>query len=259
MDSETSSNPVKASLFVTCLIDQLHPQVRESVVSVLRKLGVTVSFPSGQTCCGQPAFNSGFWNESKVLAKRFLKIFRGDEYIVVPSGSCASMLRVFYSELFHDEPEQLKEIEDLSSRVYEFSEFIVDVLKIKDLSPYVKNINTTKKYTVTYHEACHLRRELGVLTQPRTLIKSLPSVQLIELDQSEVCCGFGGAFSIKYPEISAAMLQDKIDRIQQVGADAVVANDISCLIQMSGGLKKQGLKQRSIHLAQLCNEVMSSN
>ena len=257
MPSEISSKPVAVSLFVTCLIDQLHPEVGESVVKVLRQLGTIVSFPSGQTCCGQPAFNSGFWNEAKVLAKRFLKIFRGDDYVVVPSGSCASMLRVFYPELFHDEPKQLKKIHELSSRVYEFSEFIVDVLKIKDLRPYVKNIDAISKSKITYHEACHLRRELGVLTQPRTLIKSLPGVQLIELDQAEVCCGFGGAFSIKYPEISSAMLQDKIDRIQQTGAGTVVSNDISCLIQMGGGIKKQRLEQRSIHIAQLCDEIMS--
>ena len=250
------SGPVRASLFVTCLVDQLHPEVGESTVRVLRRLGVDLDFPEGQTCCGQPAFNSGFWSEAKPLAKRFLRVFQGDDYIVVPSGSCASMVRVFYSELLHDEPQLLEEASKLRPRVYELSEFIVDVLGIEDLSGYASEGHASSHLKVTYHEACHLKRELGVLRQPRTLINSLPGVQVIEMDQAEVCCGFGGAFSVKYADISGAMLQDKIDRIRETGADTLVACDISCLIQMAGGMERQGITVRSMHLAQLLDEAI---
>lgn len=245
------STPVKASLFVTCVIDQFYPEVGESTVRVLRRLGVDLDFPKKQTCCGQPAFNSGYWSEAKPLAKKFLKQFQGDRYIVVPSGSCASMIRVFYSELFHDDPKLLEQAKALIPRVYELSEFIVDVLGVEDISQYAKDDVNASASKVTYHEACHLRRELGVQTQPQALMKSLPAVDMVEMNQSEVCCGFGGTFSVKYPEISGAMLQDKIDNIRGSGAEAVVACDSSCLMQISGGMKKQGLNVRAMHLAEL--------
>ncbi len=252
----SQTTQVEASLFVTCIIDQFYPEVGESTVRVLRRLGVDLDFPGGQTCCGQPAFNAGFWREAKPLAKRFLKIFRGDKYIVVPSGSCASMVRVFYSELLHDEPALLEQARAVGPRVYELSEFIVDVLGITDFSPYVDNQATYRK--ATYHEACHLRRELEVLTQPRTLINSIPNVDLVEMEQAEVCCGFGGTFSVKYPEISGAMLQDKINNIRNTGADALVACDSSCLLHIAGGMDKQGLGVRSMNLAQLLDESMGA-
>ena len=249
------SAPVAASLFVTCVVDQLYPEVGESTVSVLRRLGVDLDFPSGQTCCGQPAFNSGFWSEAKPLARRFLKVFRGDRYIVAPSGSCASMVRVFYSELLHDEPELLEQARALAHRVYELSEFIVDVLGVTDLSGYAREGQASWRPKVTYHEACHLRRELGVIRQPRTLINSVPGVEMVEMDQAEVCCGFGGTFSLKYPDISGAMLQDKIDCIRETGADTLVACDSSCLMQLAGGMERQGIVVRPMHLAQLLDRA----
>ena len=193
------SVPIKASLFVTCIVDQFYPEVGESTVRVLRRLGVDLEFPSGQTCCGQPAFNSGFWAEAKPLAKRFLRVFRGERYIVVPSGSCAAMVRVFYSELLHDEPELLEQARALAPRVYELSEFIVEVLGITDLGPYLPQGIPAESRKATYHEACHLSRELGVTTQPRTLMRSLPGVELIEMEQAEVCCGFGGTLLGEVP------------------------------------------------------------
>jgi L-lactate dehydrogenase complex protein LldE len=215
---------------------------------------VTLDFPQGQTCCGQPAFNSGFWSQAKPLARRFLKEFAGKPYIVVPSGSCAAMIRVFYPELFHDEPEMLALAQDTAGHVYEFSEFIVDVLRVEDVSPYCDA--DAQARSVTYHEACHLRRELGATTQARKLLRSLPGVELRELEQSDVCCGFGGTFSVKFPDISAAMLQDKIDDIQQTGADTVTACDCSCLMQIGGGLDRQGAPARPLHLAALLDERM---
>jgi L-lactate dehydrogenase complex protein LldE len=250
--------PVRASLFVTCIIDQFYPEVGESAVRVLRRLGVDLDFPRAQTCCGQPAFNSGFWSEAKPLAKRFLRQFQGDRYIVVPSGSCASMLRVFYPELLHDEPQLLRQAYAIAPRVFELSEFIVDALGVTDIAKPeeagLKPAPTTAR-KVTYHEACHLKRELGVVTQPRTLIGSLPGVELVEMEQAEVCCGFGGTFSVKYPEISGAMLQDKIDNIRKSGADTLVACDSSCLMHMAGGMDKQRVSVRPMHLAQLLDEA----
>ena len=252
-------SPARASLFVTCIVDQFYPEVGESTVRVLRRLGVDLDFPRGQTCCGQPAFNSGFWSDARPLAKRFLKTFRGDRYIVTPSGSCASMVRVFYEELLSDDPELLAQAREVGSRVYELSEFIHDVLGITDLSPYAGEEGTAPHRKVTYHEACHLRRELGATTQARALIGSLATAELVEMRQAEVCCGFGGTFSVKYADISGGMLRDKVDSIVDSGAEAVVACDSSCLMQIGGGLEKRGATVRSLHLAQLLDEGLSAN
>ena len=251
--------PVRASLFVTCIIDQIYPEVGESTVRVLRRLGVDIDFPAGQTCCGQPAFNSGFWNDTKPLASRTIDLLQSDRYVVVPSGSCASMLRVFYAELFHDEPEMHNRIASLASRTFELSEFIVDVLGISDLSPYTSHDPTKATRKITYHEGCHLRRELGVLTQPRTLLESLPGVDLVEMEQSEVCCGFGGTFSVKYPEISGAMLADKLHYAGSTGADAITACDSSCLMHIGGGITKQAIDMQPLHLAEILDEATDGN
>ena len=246
---------MQASLFVTCIVDQFYPEVGESTVRLLRRLGVELDFPAGQTCCGQPAFNTGFWSEAKPLARRFLDTFEGDGYVVTPSGSCASMARVFFSELLHDEPELLDRAKALAPRVYELSEFIVDVLGVSDLKAATQAPDPPVRRRVTYHESCHLRRELGVTTQPRTLIRSLPGLDLVEMQQADVCCGFGGTFAVKYADISGAMLRDKVDGIRGTGADLVTACDGSCLMHIEGGLDKQGVPARAVHLAQLLDEA----
>ena len=251
--------PVNASLFVTCIVDQFYPEVGESVVRVLRRLGVNLDFPSRQTCCGQPAFNSGFWSDAKPLARRTIEVLQSGRYVVVPSGSCASMLRVFYSELFHDEPSMRGRVAALASRTFELSEFIVDVLGISDLGPFVNTGNIEPKRKITYHEGCHLRRELGALTQPRALLNSLPGLQLVEMEQSEVCCGFGGTFSVKYPEISGAMLADKLTFARNTGAEAITACDSSCLMHIGGGIVKQGIDMDPLHLAQVLDESMEGS
>ena len=252
-----ASPPVRASLFVTCIIDQIYPEVGESTVNVLKRLGVDLDFPRAQTCCGQPAFNAGFWSDARPLARSTIDIFQNDRYVVVPSGSCASMMRVFYSELFHDEPPMQNRIASLASRTFELSEFIVDVLGITDLSQFADANPTEHTRKVTYHEGCHLRRELGALTQPRALLNSLPGVELVEMEQSEVCCGFGGTFSVKYPEISGAMLNDKINFASETGADALAACDSSCLMHIGGGIEKRGMPIRPLHLASLIDDQLS--
>ncbi len=250
-----SARPVAASLFATCIVDQFYPGVGESTVAVLTRLGVDLDFPSGQTCCGQPAFNSGFWNDARPLAKRFLDVFEGDRYVVVPSGSCAAMIRIFYAELLHDQPEQLAKVRELAPRVFELSEFIVDVLGVTDVSTVGAGSASSAGKKITYHPGCHLTRELGVVTQPRALIDSLPGIDLVEMDRTDVCCGFGGTFSVQYPEISAAMLQDKLDDIHGSGAGTVVACDSSCLMQIGGGLSRQQIDVRPLHIAQLLDEA----
>ena len=249
--------PVRASLFVTCTVDQFYPKVGESTVRVLRRLGVELDFPDAQTCCGQPAFNAGFWSDAKPLARRFLRVFRDKPYIVTPSGSCASMVKVFYQELFAEDPSLGKAAQEIATRVYELSQFVVDVLGVTDLTGAAGRPAASSPRRVTYHEACHLRRELGATTQPRALIRAVPGSELVEMEQAEVCCGFGGTFAVKYPDISSAMLQDKITFIRETKADAVIACDSTCLMQIAGGLQRQGVAVQPMHLAQLLDEALS--
>ncbi|MCY3542605.1 MAG: (Fe-S)-binding protein [Chloroflexi bacterium] len=249
--------PVRASLFVTCIIDQIYPEVGDSTVRLLRRLGVELDFPAAQTCCGQPAFNSGFWSDAKPLARRTIELLQHDRYVVVPSGSCASMMRVFYAELFHDEPAMQQRIASLASRTYELTEFIVDVLGIDDLSAYVEAEPSQYKRKITYHEGCHLRRELHAQTQPRTLLDSLPDVELVEMEQSEVCCGFGGTFSVKFPEISGAMLNDKLKYAGKTGADSITACDSSCLMHIGGGIAKRRMDIQPQHIAQVLDDALT--
>ncbi len=233
-----------ASLFVTCIIDQLYPEVGVSVVRVLRKLGVTVDFPAGQTCCGQPLFNSGFASQARRLARRVLEEFRSSPYVVIPSGSCAAMVRVFYQELFDDDPKLRAEAVELSSRVYEFSEFLTEVLG-------VTGIGAHRTGTVTYHPSCHLSRELGVGDGPERLLAEVEGLELVELPDRQTCCGFGGSFSVKYPHISEGMLSDKVSNIMSTGAETLTSCDMSCLMHIGGGLSRQQRPATVKHLAQL--------
>jgi L-lactate dehydrogenase complex protein LldE len=240
----------RASLFVTCLVDQLFPEVGVSTVRLLRGLGVDVDFPSSQTCCGQPLYNAGFAGRARRLATRVLDAFQPEEssdpnhYVVAPSGSCTSMIRVFYAHLFRDRPELQRRALALADRVYELSQFLVDVLQVSDVgSPF--------QGKVAYHPSCHLLRELKVVEQPRTLIDGVRGARRVEMERSETCCGFGGAFSVKYPHISGAMLDDKVEDVLNSGADALVACDMSCLMHIGGGLSRRGSAVRPMHLAQL--------
>ena len=242
--------PIRASLFVTCIVDQLYPEVGVSVVRVLRKAGIDVDFPEGQTCCGQPLYNSGFTAEARKLAVRTLDILGDREYVVVPSGSCGAMMRVFYLDLFADDPELLKRAKDLSQRVYEFTEFLVDVAGYE---PGSQN-QPVAGATVAYHPSCHLLREMEVTEAPQRLLDAAPGVERVELPDAEQCCGFGGTFAVKYPHISEEMLADKVAAATSAGADTLTACDMGCLMHIGGAVSRQGLPFRVRHIAQVLDD-----
>ena len=243
----TEKANITADLFVTCIIDQFYPEVGVSVVRVLRRLGVTVGFPKGQTCCGQPVYNTGFNREASKLAKRVLEQFRESEYVVVPSGSCAATLRVFYLELFAEDPQLLEEAKALAAKTFEFSEFLVKVLGVEDASL----CGASHQGTAVYHPSCHQLRELEVREEPKTLLRSVPGLEEKELEGAEVCCGFGGAFSVKFPHISEGMVADKIANVRASGAETLVSCDMSCLMNIGGALNRQGSEVKVRHLAQI--------
>lgn len=244
--------PIKAYIFITCLVDTFFPEVGESMVKVLNDLGVEVDFIEEQTCCGQPAFNSGYQNDARVVAKRFISIFEKalnndpnkDIYIVCPSGSCTSMVKVFYEELFRNSPDTLKKVAQVKENTYEFSEFLVEVLNTVD-------VGAEYNGKVTYHASCHLLRELRVKDGPRELINSVKGVEFKEMEMHDACCGFGGTFSIKFPNVSVSMLDEKIECIVKSGADTVVSADMGCLMNIEGAFSRRKIPIKVMHLAQL--------
>jgi L-lactate dehydrogenase complex protein LldE len=239
---------MRVSLFITCLVDQMFPDVGEAMVTTLRRLGVEVGFNEAQTCCGQVAFNTGYRPETRTMAEHFLQVFENDtaDFIVAPSGSCTAMVRNFYRELFRgpDDHQWHKRLNRIRPRLREFSEFIVNELGREDVGARFPS-------RVTYHDACHLLRELGVSDQPRRLIRAVRDVDFVEMEAPDTCCGFGGTFSVKYGEISNAILQEKLTRITNSGVEYVVANDSSCLMQIAGGLSRAGSPVKTMHLAEL--------
>ena len=239
----TGSKP-RVALFVTCIVDQFFPQVGESVVRILRRVGVEVTFNPAQTCCGQPAFNTGFREEAHSVASRVLDLFDDADYVVAPSGSCASMVRVFYPELFAGEPERLAKLEKLRTRFFEFSEFLVKVLKAED-------VGARFPHRVAYHDSCHLLRELGIESEPRALLRAVRDIELLDLKDYQVCCGFGGTFAVKFPEVSVAMGEDKVRAALDAGAEYLVANDSGCLMHLAGLIHRQGLPLKTLHLAEV--------
>jgi L-lactate dehydrogenase complex protein LldE len=225
-------------------VDQFFPEVGMSMVELLRRLDVQVDFPSAQTCCGQPAFNSGFTTEARDLARRFIEIFEKSEYVVAPSGSCTSMVKVFYPEILKHDSDWHSRAEALASHTHEFTEFVVNVLGVEE-------VGASYRGKVALHQSCHLLRELQVRVEPRRLLKAVKGIELVELEHAESCCGFGGLFSIKYPHISGGILQEKLDSINKSGADVVVASDVGCLMHIAGGLSRQGSTTRTMHIAEL--------
>lgn len=232
------------SLFIQCLVDTMFPQVGESMVTVFDRLGIPLAYPEGQTCCGQPAFNSGYRKEAAAAARHFIEIFEGAETIVCPSGSCVHMVRHHYPELFPGDADMAARARAVAAKTFEMTEYLVDVLDVTD---------TMAEFTgtVTYHDSCHLSRGLGIALQPRILLKNIRGLELIEMQNSDTCCGFGGTFSINYPEISTAMVDEKIDNILATGADAVVGCDISCLMNIQGRLSRRGEKVKVLHVAEI--------
>ncbi len=235
------------SLFVTCLGDALFPDVGVATVRLLRRLGVTVDFPAAQTCCGQPHFNSGYHGEARELARHALRTFARSPLVVAPSGSCAAMVKLEYPELFHDDPVWKARAEDLARRTHELSDYLVNVLGVED-------VGASFTGRVTYHVACHLRG-LGLLTEPERLLKRVRGLEYVPLERADECCGFGGSFSVRYPGISGAMVQDKAAFIEKAGVDVVVATDAGCLMNVAGCLRRQGSRVRALHLAEVLEKT----
>jgi L-lactate dehydrogenase complex protein LldE len=230
--------------------DIFFPEVGIATVRLLRRLGVQVDFPEAQTCCGQPAFNAGFRQQARLVAQRNLSIFADYAYVVVPSGSCTAMFRHFYPDLFADDPVLGEQAESLAQRTYELSEFLVRILQ-------VEGCGATFSGRVGYHPSCHLSRELGVVDEPRRLITHVSGAELVPMDFAEQCCGFGGTFAVKYPQISDAMLQKKILALKRAGAEALVSCDAGCLLHIAGRLHRLGEPVRVMHLAELLNASTS--
>ena len=235
---------IAASLFVTCIIDQLYPEVGVSAVRVLRRLGVNLSFPANQTCCGQPLYNAGFTRQARQLARRVLDQFASSQYVVVPSGSCAAMMRVFYLDLLAGDPGLLQQARQLAARVYEFSQFLHQVLQ-------VNNVGASYPGRVVYHPSCHLLREMEVREAPLQLLRGVSGLDLVDLPQADSCCGFGGAFAVKYPHISQEMVAEKVASVASTGADTLVSCDMGCLMNIGGAISRQGLNIKVRHLAQV--------
>ncbi len=236
---------MKVQLFVTCLIDTLSPEVAECVVEVLERAGVEVEVPEGQTCCGQPAFNGGFWDEARAMAKHTLQVFGDSDLpVIIPSGSCGSMVINHYPELFEGDPTWKERAEKLAQRSHEFTQFLVDVLGVADFG-------ATYEGRLTYHASCHLLRGMKVHRQPLELLSHVAGAEVLPLPEEQECCGFGGLFAIKYGEISSGMMDRKLDNILSTGADRVVGCDLSCLLNINGGLHRRKSAVKGVHIAQI--------
>lgn len=232
-------------LMATCLVDALAPEVAECVVDVLERAGVEVEVPEGQTCCGQPAFNGGFWDEARAMARHTLRVFgRRDLPVVIPSGSCTDMVVHHYPELFAGEPAWADRARELAGRTYEFTQYLVDILGLVD-------VGASHNGRLTYHASCHLLRGIKVHRQPRALLAAVRGAEIVPLEGEQECCGFGGLFAVKYPALSQAMMDRKLDNIAATGARNVVGCDLSCLLHINGGLHRRGSPVRGVHIAQL--------
>jgi L-lactate dehydrogenase complex protein LldE len=236
--------PPRVALFVTCLVDLFRPSVGFAAVKLLEEAGCAVEVPRVQTCCGQPAYNSGDKEDAKAIARQVIAAFAGYDYVVAPSGSCAGMVRAHYPQLFADEPVLLAAAQELAARTYELVSFLTEVREVD---------STTASYrrTVTYHDSCSGLRELGIKAQPRKLLASIKGLTLNELPGAETCCGFGGTFAVKYPDISDKMVRDKIADIEGTGATCVLAGDLGCLLQIAGKLSRAGSPIEARHVAEV--------
>ena len=243
--SEKAAPSHRVALFVTCLVDLYRPSVGFAAVKLLEDAGCRVEVPAAQTCCGQPAYNSGAKAMTKDIARQVIETFRGYDYVVAPSGSCAGMIRAHYPELFADDPEWLPRAQELAGRTHELVSFLHDVLGVTRVAA------QWSPGTLTYHDSCSGLRELGVREQPRALLRSIAGLEIAELPYAEVCCGFGGTFCVKYPEISDRMVADKIANVEKTGAKLLLAGDLGCLLNMAGKLKRQGSPVQVRHVAEV--------
>jgi L-lactate dehydrogenase complex protein LldE len=234
---------MRVSLFVPCFVDAFYPNAGMSIVRVLERLGHSIDFPESLTCCGQPAFNSGYWDEARAVASRVVERLRDSEAVVIASGSCGAMLKVFYPQIFQD-TKYFEDAQQLSAKTWEFSDFLVTKLGVTDVGARFPS-------TVTFHDGCHGLRELNIQSQPRQLLANVRDLELVEMSEAQTCCGFGGAFAAKFASISTAMGEVKTDSALSTGARYIVSNDSSCLMHIQGLLGRQKQKMQCLHLAEV--------
>jgi len=232
---------MKVQIFIPCFVDQLYPQTAFNMVKVLEKACCDVQYNTNQTCCGQPAFNAGFWNEAKQVAAKFLNDFEGTDYIVAPSASCVGFVRNYYGDLFENSS-QHNNVKNISSRIFEFSEFLTDVLKIE-------NFGASLNAKATYHDSCAALRECKIKEGPRKLLEKVKGLELIEMAETETCCGFGGSFAVKFDAISIAMGEQKVNHALDTGAEYIISTDLSCLMHLDGYITKRNLPIKTMHIA----------
>jgi len=242
---------MKVGLFVTCLVDLMRPRIGFAVLELLEAAGCEVVVPDRQTCCGQPGYNSGDRGSALALARKVLDEFEACDYVVVPSGSCAGMIRTHYADVFRDAPQDLPRVRQLCAKTYELTDFLVNVAK-------VERVPGTLRAQVTYHDSCAGLRELGVKAQPRALLAKMPGVSVAEMARPEQCCGFGGTFAVKFGEISSRIADQKCADIEATGADAVVLGDLGCMLNIEGRLRRRGnTKTQVLHVAEVLAGVSS--
>ena len=235
-------------LFIPCYIDQLYPETAFNTVKVLENAGCTVHFNSEQTCCGQPAFNTGYWDEARTLAVKFLTDFKPDMPVVSPSGSCTGYIRNHYRKLFEGQSEKLAQLDALYPHIFELSDFLVNVLKVTDLEAFFP-------HKVTFHDSCSALREYGIKDEPRQLLRKVKGLELIEMCESDTCCGFGGTFAVKNAAISTAMDEKKVRNALETGAEFIISTEASCLMNINGYIQKHKLPIKGIHLADVLAAV----
>ena len=236
------TKPERVYYFGTCLADTLYPEAGLAGIRLIERENVAVIFPQAQSCCGQPAYNTGFFNEARTVARKQLEVFKEDIPIVVPSGSCAGMLKYHYLKLFEDRP-KYPMVKAFADRIYELSEFLLRVLEVRltDRGAPIK---------ITWHSSCHARREMEITEDSKSLLRQLNNVELIEIEREHECCGFGGTFAVKHPQISAAMVRDKVADIQATGASRMITGDCGCLMNISGVMAKENIPIAGQHLAE---------
>ncbi len=234
----------RVGLFVTCLVDLMRPSVGFAAVQLLERAGARVSVPAAQTCCGQPAFNSGDFEHARGVARGVIRTFEGFDYLVAPSGSCVGTIRVHYPRLFAEHPEWLPRAQSLAARSYELTSFLVDVLGWE-------GIRASCPRRLTYHDSCSGLRELGIQGQPRRLLRGVAGLELVERADEAVCCGFGGLFSVKFPELSQKLVDDKAAAMEASGAELVAGGDLGCLLNLAGRLRRRGSRLRLFHVAEV--------
>ena len=232
---------MNVQIFIPCFVDQLYPETAFNMIKVLEKAGCTVSYNGNQTCCGQPAFNAGFWDESKAICSKFLKDFQGSDYIVAPSASCVGFVRNYYSKLFENSSLH-HDVADIGKRIFEFSAFMIDILK-------VENVGAVLNGKATYHDSCAGLRECKIKEEPRKLLANVKGLEITEMNDVETCCGFGGTFAVKFEAISIGMGEQKVENALATGAQYLISTDHSCLMHLQGYIKHKGYNLKAMHLA----------